>query len=162
MLGVLTLSPTSEETSFLVMWKGRCNLMTQSLCSRIISLKILVIVTSYENSFKVWVTLKRVFASNSKSQLLSLQKHLQQVCKGNKLVSEYVAKVFEIINYLAIAREKTNEFDKVLYTLSRLGEKFESFVHSVTAREGDISLSSSKSCWEIWKSTNRGWLLTHR
>lgn len=85
---------------------------------------ILVSVTSCETTYQVWDFVQRVYSSDSKSRLLSLKQRLQQISKGNRSVSEYIAKVSELIEFLAIAGEKTVESDKVLYIISGLDEAF--------------------------------------
>lgn len=79
-----------------------------------ISPTILTLVISYQTSYKVWNALKHIFALDSRSRIMSLKQQLQQIRKGNKSISEYMAELSKIIDSLAIAGEKTLESDKVL------------------------------------------------
>lgn len=110
-----------------------------------ISPAILTSVTIYQSSSDVCDALWRIYASDSKSRVLSLRQKLQQLHKGNKSIAEYISEITGIINFLSIAGDQTSENDIVLYTLAGLGGDFEALAQNITTRDSDVNFIQLQS-----------------
>ena len=99
-------------------------------------------VVGCQTSHAVWTTLETLLASQSSSNIMQLQFQLQNTKKkGVSDIDDYLLKMKNIADKLAVAGEPVGEQKLVLHILGGLGVECNPFVTSILARPASISLS---------------------
>ncbi|KAL9426374.1 hypothetical protein AB3S75_033203 [Citrus x aurantiifolia] len=116
-----------RQDQFLLSWL--LSTMTESVLS---------IVVQYTTSFEVWNALETLFASQSKARILQLKMQLQTTKKNAMTMSDYVNKMKNLADSLAMAGKYVTEDDLISYILAGLGTKYDPVVVNITARIDDF------------------------
>lgn len=102
--------------------------------------RILGTITSYITSRKVWTTLERYFASQTKARALQLKIQLQTTKKGSSSITAYYSKMKLLVDNLVATGNFVTDDDLILYILSGLGQEYDLVEVNTTARTTTPSL----------------------
>ena len=105
-----------------------------------ISEGVLAQVIGCSTSSEVWITLEKLFASQSKTRILQLHIQLQSIKKNSLTMGEYFAKIKRVADNLAAAGQPISNDDKIMYLLAGLGSNYDPVVASVTSKPDSFSL----------------------
>ena len=111
---------TTVENSKYVQWLRQDQLLLSWLLSTMTE-SVLSIVVRYTTSFEVWNALETLFASQSKARILQLKMQLQTTKKNAMTMSDYVNKMKNLVDSLAMAGKYVTEDDLISYILAGLG-----------------------------------------
>ena len=120
-------------------WKRRDQLLLSWLRSSMTE-GILATVSNYTTSHSVWSALEQKFASQSKARLLQLKGQLSHIQKGSLTIFDYVDKIKNICDSLAVAGHPISDFDLILHLLDGLGPEYDPVVSGLTSRGDTLSL----------------------
>ena len=112
-------------------------------------------VSQCETAADCWKTLQDEFAPSSRSQVLAIQQKLQNLHKGGKSFSDYIAEINNLVEALCIAGKKIEDEDLVLLVVAGLGDEYESLIQNITVRRDTITYKEVKSMFmdvEVRKS----------
>ncbi|XP_060965299.1 uncharacterized protein LOC133034261 [Cannabis sativa] len=98
-------------------WKRHDQLLLSWLRSSMTE-GVLASVANHHTSFAVWRALEQRFASQSRARLLQLKGQFSNVQKSNLSISDYVDKVQNLADSLAIAGANISDQDVVLQILN--------------------------------------------
>ena len=101
---------------------------------------VLSIVATCDTSRAAWDTLKTRFASQSRTRVLQLKHQMQSTKRGNMSITDYVDKLTNFADQLALAGKPVDDDDLMELILNGVDPAFESIVTSVQARENPMSL----------------------
>ena len=102
--------------------------------------KIVGQIISYQTSHAAWYALKKIFSASSKARVMQLRLEFQTTRKGSLSMMEYILKLKNLADSLAVIGEPVSDRDQILQLLGGLGANYNSIVASLTACEDDISL----------------------
>jgi hypothetical protein len=103
---------------------------------------ILTHVVSHETSRAVWLTLEKMFSSQSKAKIMQSRYQLATLKKNALSVSDYYQKAQNLAHTLAASNEALRETELVSYILAGLGTEYDPLVTSITTRVEPVSLTS--------------------
>ncbi|OMO88026.1 hypothetical protein CCACVL1_08580 [Corchorus capsularis] len=106
---------------------------------------ILAQVVGLETSHEVWSNLHSLFSMKSTAHVMQLRSQLQNLQKKSYSISEYLKKIKSIAYTLVAIRQPVSDTDMVLYTLSSLSPKYESFTTTVSVGSDVPSFSELNS-----------------
>lgn len=81
-----------------------------------------------------------LFASKTRSRVMSLKKRLTLSSEGNKSVTEFLQSMRGIADELALAQSPVSDEDMIIFILNGLNPEFRELSTDIRARESDISL----------------------
>ena len=105
-----------------------------------ISEGVLAQVIGCSTSSEVWITLEKLFASQSKTRILQLHIQLQSIKKNSLTMGEYFAKIKRVADNLVAVGQPISNDDKMMYLLAGLGSNYDPVVASVTSKPDSFSL----------------------
>uniref|UniRef100_A0A2N9GIX5 Reverse transcriptase Ty1/copia-type domain-containing protein n=1 Tax=Fagus sylvatica TaxID=28930 RepID=A0A2N9GIX5_FAGSY len=120
-------------------WHLQDQLIMSALISSL-SENILAHVVKCSTSREVWVTLKRMFTSQSRARTMQIHYQLATLKKGDSSIADYFHKFTGLADTLATIDHPLKEFELVSFLLAGLGPDFDSFVTSVKIRADPLSL----------------------
>lgn len=120
-----------------LLWKKKDKLVLLWLMSTMTE-RILTSVTRASTSREAWVTLQRIFQSQSRARVMQMRWRLQSMEKGSLSILEYVEQKRSMADNLASIANPVSEDDLVNYILHRLGEDYSSFHTSINTRAEPI------------------------
>ncbi|OVA01418.1 hypothetical protein BVC80_8447g7 [Macleaya cordata] len=85
-------------------------------------------------SREAWLHLEHLYASPSQARVMQLTHQLQNTTKGTSTVLEYLVKIKNLADSLAVVSQLITDCALVLYVLSGLGPEYGPFVTSMTTR----------------------------
>ncbi|GMP33728.1 hypothetical protein CsSME_00006921 [Camellia sinensis var. sinensis] len=108
-------------------------------------------IFQFHHCAEVWFALHKKFISLSRSHIHQLKNKLNSIVKKSNSMEEYLSKIKEIVNQLALALVVIDDEDLVLLTLNGLLDEFDAFKTTIRARSGAISMEelSSFFCSEV-------------
>lgn len=89
-----------------------------------ISMIVLLQVTTFETFYEVWAIIVDLYASRSRSRVMSLPQNLQQNHMEGRSMVEYLSNFKKITNALALSGDKVPDSNLDLYALWGLGATF--------------------------------------
>ncbi|KAL5772664.1 hypothetical protein ACOSQ2_012588 [Xanthoceras sorbifolium] len=89
---------------------------------------------------EAWLSIEKLFSSESKANIMQLKLQLQTLKKGSLSMSEYLMKKKSIMDALAFAGHKLSDDDKFMYILRGLSQEYDPLVISVTSVPGNYSI----------------------
>lgn len=96
---------------------------------------------SHSTSFKeAWFLLECKYSSLSRSNVLQIKNHIQNVKKDNQAMSDFLQKIKELTDTLVAVGLPMEEEDKILHILNGLPPDFYAFTTAVHFRPQQISL----------------------
>uniref|UniRef100_A0A2N9GFK8 Retrotransposon gag domain-containing protein n=1 Tax=Fagus sylvatica TaxID=28930 RepID=A0A2N9GFK8_FAGSY len=98
----------------------------------------------------VWLTLERMFSSQSKARIMQIRYQLSTLKKGSLSVTEYFQKLKQLVDTLATVHRPLDDFEVNSYLLAGLSSDYESMIASIQMLAAPMSLD------ELY-----GHLLTH-
>uniref|UniRef100_A0A6N2KU85 Retrotransposon Copia-like N-terminal domain-containing protein n=1 Tax=Salix viminalis TaxID=40686 RepID=A0A6N2KU85_SALVM len=113
--------------------------MILSWINNSLSPAVLSKVARFTSSQTTWVSLERRYASQSKNRILQLRHDLLTV-KGDSLsITDFVDKINQIADNLALAGKPVDDDELINIILSNVGPAYEITVSSAQARDTPIS-----------------------
>ena len=97
-------------------------------------------VNRCRTSAEIWLTLERMFATQSKARILQLRLKLQTLKKESLSVDEYILKMREVADMLISAGQMVSDDELIIYILGGLGSEYESVIVNLTSRSDSVSL----------------------
>lgn len=88
----------------------------------------------------VWITLERLFFSQSKARTMQLQMALQTMRKGSLTMEEYFLKMHSLADQLSAIGQVVTDDDLQMYILAGLGMEYEALVVNFMERSESPSL----------------------
>ena len=120
-------------------WIRQDKLILHAIVASITELVIPLIATS-KSSHEAMSKLTNIFASRTRSRIMSLKKKLSLATQGNKSVVEYLQSMRSIADELALAQALVADDDLIIFILNGLGMEFREISTAIRARESAISL----------------------
>uniref|UniRef100_A0A2N9G8U7 Reverse transcriptase Ty1/copia-type domain-containing protein n=1 Tax=Fagus sylvatica TaxID=28930 RepID=A0A2N9G8U7_FAGSY len=120
-------------------WHLQDQLIMSALISSL-SENILAHIVKCGTSREVWLTLERMFTSQSRARTMQIHYQLATLKKGDSSVADYFHKFTGLADTLAAIDHPLHDFELVSFLLAGLGPDFDSFVTSVKIRADPISL----------------------
>lgn len=93
---------------------------------------------------QLWMRVTHLFASRSKARVMQFKLQLQTLKKGGQPMKDYLSKMKNYVDMLAVCGNPISEEDHVLYILGGVGVEYESVVVHITSRS-DIFSSADAS-----------------
>ena len=150
------ISQTSEsgETSLLpnlayAKWIQKDQIILSTIISSL-SKSLMTHIIGLSTAHDVWLTLKRMFSSQSKARIMQIRYQLSTLKKGSFSVTEYFQKLKQLVDTLAAVHHPLDDFEVNSYLLAGLSSDYESMIASIQMLAAPMSLD------EIY-----GHLLTH-
>ena len=84
--------------------------------------------------------METLFASQSRAKILQLKMQLQITKKNAMTMSDYINKMKNLADSLAMARKYVTKDDLISYIFAGLGTEYDLVVVNITARTDDLSL----------------------
>lgn len=94
----------------------------------ILSPEILAQVLDIPIAHQLWISLYDSYAQQSEAHLIHLRQELQNCCRGSQSIQDYLTKLKNIFDQLAIIQQPLDEVDKTHYVLNGLGGEYKMFV----------------------------------
>jgi len=110
-----------------------------------LSASVITEVAECETASDCWLTLQEEFASSSRAQVLAIQQKLQNLKKGGKSFSDYIAEINGYVEGLSVAGRKMDEQDLVLLVVAGLGDEYETLSSMITVRRDNITWKEVKA-----------------
>uniref|UniRef100_A0A2N9E6L3 Integrase catalytic domain-containing protein n=1 Tax=Fagus sylvatica TaxID=28930 RepID=A0A2N9E6L3_FAGSY len=88
----------------------------------------------------VWLTLKRMFTSNSCARIMQIHYQLATLRKGNSPIAYYFHRFTNLADTLAAVDHPLNDFEMISFLLVALGSDYDSFVTLVNTRVEPLSI----------------------
>jgi hypothetical protein len=88
----------------------------------------------------LWMSLEKMFTSQSRAQMMQVHYQLATSKKGNSFVTDYFQKMKLLSDTMAAIGQPLNDFETVSYILVGLGSEYDHFVTSITTRVDPLSL----------------------
>uniref|UniRef100_A0A2N9G2P8 Retrovirus-related Pol polyprotein from transposon TNT 1-94-like beta-barrel domain-containing protein n=1 Tax=Fagus sylvatica TaxID=28930 RepID=A0A2N9G2P8_FAGSY len=107
-------------------------------------------IVGLSTAHDVWLTLKRMFSSQSKARIMQIRYQLSTLKKGSLSVTEYFQKLKQLVDTLAAVHHPLDDFEVNSYLLAGLSSDYESMIASIQMLAAPMSLD------ELY-----GHLLTH-
>uniref|UniRef100_A0A2N9HBX8 Reverse transcriptase Ty1/copia-type domain-containing protein n=1 Tax=Fagus sylvatica TaxID=28930 RepID=A0A2N9HBX8_FAGSY len=120
-------------------WHLQDQLIMSALISSL-SENILAHIVKCGTSREVWLTLERMFTSQSRARTMQIHYQLATLKKGDSSVADYFHKFTGLADTLAAVDHPLHDFELVSFLLAGLGPDFDSLVTSVKIRADPISL----------------------
>lgn len=114
-----------------------------------ISPMILPQVVAFRTSAGVCTCLQKLYMLSTQTRQLHLRFQLQTICKGGLSMEDFITKISILKDALSSTGESLKESEIILIALGALGEEYESFVTSITARF-DPAMTFSGLCKLQW------------
>ncbi|KAI4297314.1 hypothetical protein L6164_037208 [Bauhinia variegata] len=86
-----------------------------------------------------WTTLTTLFASKSRSRVMTLKDKISHISKGSKPVADYLQEIQQIADELALIGHPLDDLDIVLHALSRLGPDYKEIIAALKAKDIPIT-----------------------
>uniref|UniRef100_A0A2N9EUK2 Reverse transcriptase Ty1/copia-type domain-containing protein n=1 Tax=Fagus sylvatica TaxID=28930 RepID=A0A2N9EUK2_FAGSY len=135
----VSASDSAEPNPDFKAWHLQDQLIMSALISSL-SENILAHVVKCSTSREVWVTLERMFTSQSRARTMQIHYQLATLKKGDASIADYFHKFTGLADTLAAIDHPLKEFELVSFLLAGLGSDFDSFVTSVKIRTDPLSL----------------------
>ena len=135
----VSASDSDEPNPDFQAWHLQDQLIMSALISSL-SENILAHVVKCSTSREVWVTLERMFTSQSRARTMQIHYQLATLKKGDSSIADYFHKFTGLADTLAAIDHPLKEFELVSFLLAGLGPDFDSFVTSVKIRTDPLSL----------------------
>ena len=97
------------------------------------------------SSKELWLRLKKQFSTVSKTSIFQMKSNLQNIRKGMDTISQYLLKIKEARDYLAVAGVFFVDEDIVILALNGLPPEYNTFRCVVRGRESVITLKEFRS-----------------
>lgn len=99
-----------------------------------------------KSSNEVWTALEKRFSSLTRSHIHELKTSLHTVTKNsNESIDDYLIRIKELVDKLAIVSVVIDDEDLLLYTLNDLPYEYNSFCTSVRTRGGTLTLDELRT-----------------
>ena len=105
-----------------------------------ISESLVSTLVGLSSSLEVWITLEKMFSSQSRARVMQTRYHLATLKKGNSTISEYFHKAKTYSDLLASIGQPLSNNDIVTYLLADLPSDYDSLIVTVTMRLEDFPL----------------------
>ena len=135
----VSASDSDEPNPDFQAWHLQDQLIMSALISSL-SENILAHVVKCSTSREVWVTLERMFTSQSRARTMQIHYQLATLKKGDSSIADYFHKFTGLADTLAAIDHPLKEFELVSFLLAGLGPDFDSFVTSVKICTDPLSL----------------------
>uniref|UniRef100_A0A5K1BKM3 Retrotransposon gag domain-containing protein n=1 Tax=Nymphaea colorata TaxID=210225 RepID=A0A5K1BKM3_9MAGN len=110
-------------------------------------------VVGLDSSYKIWTTIKRIYAAQSRAKVQQLKSVLQNLKKGNESITAYFHKAKGVAHQLAMASKAVDVEDLVMNILSGLPtDKYGTLKVSLRTRVDPINLEKLYSLLLIQES----------
>ena len=96
-------------------------------------------IIGYQTSHEAWFALEKIFSTSSKARVMQFQ----TTKKRFLWMMDYIHKLKNLANNLAVIGEPVHNKDHILQLLGGLGVEYNSIVASLTAREDEVSLHTT-------------------
>ena len=100
---------------------------------------IVPLIATAKTSQDAWEKLAKMFASKTRSRIMSLKKKLTVSHQEGRSVGDYLQFMKSIADELALAQAPVAEEDLVIFILNGLNSEFKEISTAIRARESDIS-----------------------
>ena len=90
--------------------------------------KIVGQIISYQTSHAAWYALEKIFSASSKARVMQLRLEFQTTRKGSLPMMEYILKLKNLADSLAVIGEPVSDRDQILQLLGGLGANYNSIV----------------------------------
>ena len=107
-------------------------------------------IVGLSTAHDVWLTLERMFSSQSKARIMQIRYQLSTLKKGSLSVIEYFQKLKQLVDTLTAVHRPLDDFEVNSYLLAGLSSDYESMIASIQMLAAPMSLD------ELY-----GHLLTH-
>lgn len=97
-------------------------------------------ITTAKTSMEAIAKITSLFASKTRSRIMSLKKKLSQLQQGSKTVVEYIQQMKNTVDELAMAQAPVDENDLIIFILNGLSTEYREISTAIRARESAISL----------------------
>ncbi|CAA0829640.1 Unknown protein, partial [Striga hermonthica] len=114
-------------------WVRQDQLLASWLMSSL-SEGILVMMVGLNTAQEIWETIESNFASQSSARIMQYKLKLQTLKKAGLTMREFLNRIKNHCDVLAIAGEKVSEQNQILHILTGLGSEYDSVVVNVTSR----------------------------
>jgi hypothetical protein len=105
-----------------------------------LSENILAHIVKCSTSSEVWLTLERMFTSQSRASTMQIHYQLATLKKGDSSIADYFHRFTGLADTFAAIDHPLNDFELVSFLLASLGSEFDSFVTLVNTRVDPLSL----------------------
>jgi hypothetical protein len=133
-------TPTMIANPAYALWYQQDKLILSTLISTL-SNSVLPYAVGIKTSREVWLTLERMFASESQARIVQIRYQLTSLKKGALTITDYYQKARILAQTLATIDKPLKDSELVLYVLNGLPMEFDSLVTSVTTRTDPISMN---------------------
>jgi len=120
-------------------WYHQDKLILSALVSSL-SEPILANVVHLTTSQEVWLTLEKMFSSQSKSRVMQSRYQLATLKKGALSIADYFQKAQTLAHTLAASDEPLKSSEFVSYLLAGLNSEYDPLVTSITTRVDPLSI----------------------
>ena len=133
------LCPTQTDPEFNY-WTRQDQLILHAI---IISVdqSIITALGNVKTSQQAWDTLKKMFASKTRSCIMHLKERLSRTTKGSKSVSEYLQGIKSISDELAVINKPVDDDDLVIHALNGLGSEYKEVSAALRTCENPIAFA---------------------
>jgi len=120
-------------------WYHQDKLILSALVSSL-SEPILANVVNLTTSREVWLTLEKMFSSQSKSRVMQSRYQLATLKKGALSIADYFQKAQTLAHTLAASEEPLKSSEFISYLLAGLNSEYDPLVTSITTRVDPLSI----------------------
>jgi hypothetical protein len=149
--GRAVIAPNPEHK----LWQMQDQLILGAINSALTE-SILSHVVRCTTSRDAWLTLERLFSSQSQARTMHVYYQLATLKKGNASIADYFQQFTSLTDTLAAVNQPLNDYETVSFLLAGLGTDYDSFVTSITTRVEPLSLMRSTA---IYWHMNKGYFI---
>ena len=94
-----------------------------------------IVMPSATSSANAMLRLTKIYANQSRTQIMSLKERLSSITKGDSNVCDYLCSICSIVDDLALIGHYVDDLDLVIMTLNGLGPAYLEFCESIYTRD---------------------------
>ncbi|GKV43628.1 hypothetical protein SLEP1_g50892 [Rubroshorea leprosula] len=130
-------SPVATEPSY-SLWARQDQLIRHALIT-LVSESITPYIAAVATAQQAWETLARLYANRSRTRVITLKEHLQNMCCDGRSVSEYLRALKSMADELGTIDRPLTDDDLTVYILNGLGPEFREIAASLRTRDSSLS-----------------------
>ncbi|XP_050147354.1 uncharacterized protein LOC126622630 [Malus sylvestris] len=139
-----TASNSRIESDAYKVWKMHDKAIMQLITATLSFVAISCVIGS-TSARDLWVRLQERFSTVSKTLIFQLMSDLQTIKKGADSGTQYLQRIKEIRDYLAVARVNFEDEDIVILALNDLSSEYNTFICVICGRENVKSLKEFRA-----------------
>lgn len=130
-------NPTNQPNPEHLLWTQQDQMILLTINNSVTS-PVLSTIARKLTSHEAWATLEKRFASSSPHRIQQLLASLYTTTRGESSVSEFLEKINQVADQLAMVGEPVSDSQLVMIIMQNIGSKFEMTISAAQARDTPI------------------------